>query len=370
MIERKPSLDDKEGSYCAKIMLLTPFAYQSSRIISSHECYHFNLFLENHLYYLINPNDLKGWIFLAFPPKKKHLRVLVGSNILSWKKEYTFFRSEELFTILACLFVPFIYPVTAILQDAQPVTGGMVSNVPNSEALSLPGNPLEVSAAVSVIDASHHFFGRGDKKITVAGQSGTDFIKNLIFNLISDSEITKTDRITIRFPKLTFDLDGKFFKKCKIPFLYSMNRSIPILNKISHSRKSGSVYFGRYERTSNSSNIGVKFSFTFQNSQTTAIVECKNRKDDIEGNLLYDIFKRAISKYNFKILFIFCRICIRNSTEMSNFTKLCVEKQINVYRIQRRKLLFDIVPFSNAYCRIYPDPKFICIIFESVKINP
>lgn len=94
MIERKPSLDDKEGSYCAKIMLLTPFAYQSSRIISSHECYHFNLFLENHLYYLINPNDPKGWIFLAFPPKKKHLRVLVGSNILSWKKEYTFFRSE------------------------------------------------------------------------------------------------------------------------------------------------------------------------------------------------------------------------------------------------------------------------------------
>lgn len=364
MVQRKISLASQTQSSWGKIMLLTPFAYQNAEIRDDEELFHFQLFIEYHLYYLVNPYDPNGWIFLSFSSidqinGRSYLKVLRNNGISDWINEFTFFRSEELLTILISVFIPFITPVTAILKAAQRT---------NSAALSLPGNPLEVSAAVSVIDASHHFHGQMSQSYTLEGQNGSIFIKNLIVNLISVRGFSKQNEISITYPVNKFNLERDFIDKCRIPFLYALDRSIPILDQISGSQ-SQSIYFSRYERTSNLSQIDGKFVFLLSQTEYTAVVECKNRQDSINGKILFECLTKARSKPGAKLCIIFCRICIPASTLRSKFMKFCRLKKINVYSVKREgNMAFKIEVFSDKFY-IFPNPNFICIIFESFKIN-
>ena len=59
-----------------------------------------------------------------------------------------------------------------------------IGSSPNSKALKLDGNRLEVIAAVSIIEASHHKYK--DMYSTLSGQNCFDFVRTIVSNLRKD----------------------------------------------------------------------------------------------------------------------------------------------------------------------------------------
>ena len=187
---RKLQLTEFKGSL-GNIGLMTPYPYSSKKILEEESIFHMQSFLENHFYYILNPSASKSndCLFLTFAPREgcDNLQILKYESLTDWNQEYTHFKSEELISILSCLFVPFKKSTSATLNDAlmklkkKPEA---VSDTINPNAKKRPGNPLEVASVVSIIDASH--FSRvcssSPQVPSLYGQNGKDFLINLIAN--------------------------------------------------------------------------------------------------------------------------------------------------------------------------------------------
>lgn len=364
---------------CANIGLFLSESFEQSSPNSndySWFCQGFS-FLQNHLYYLVNPIGNANWIFLTNPPiqSSKCLRFLYSNILGDWKNERTFFDHKDTGTILSCLYLGFQSTITGILSRAEAEilqNPFNVFNAQNEKALKRNGNALEVSAAISIIDASQHSFGTlngyfYDETFSLSGQNGIDFIKNLLMNLINTTFETKK---CFLFFKLSFDdciCDlANIFKRMHVPFIYSLNREDEFLNLLNS--VSNSVYLKKFERTSDSEQIDGKFEFKLDGREQVAVVECKSRVDKISSTIIYEILKKS-EPQNPKLIFIFCDEIASLSNEESKLTKFCNDKMINVYKVERsrrnRESFIIIVPFYE----VIEDPAVICLIFESTIIN-
>ena len=130
-------------------------------------------------------------MFLTFIPSERAqpLKVYSGSNLVPWEHEYTYFNSDELLTILACLCIPVVSNVSILLNAAQITQESQaesVSNAPNSNALTNPVNSFEVTSAVCILDSSQHSFSQVnfDVVFSFKGQTGEQFVKNIVYNTI------------------------------------------------------------------------------------------------------------------------------------------------------------------------------------------
>ena len=376
---RKPSLVNEDMSHWAKIGLLFPTSFDFSNLSnlsSDDRNFHLPCFLEYHLYHLVNPTDFNDWLFMTFAPQNNRTELMVNpSGRVEWSNQFTHFKGEELFTILGCLWFPFNEPVTAILKKARRnniTDPSSICDMPNDNAIKLPGNILEISAAVSLIDASHHFFDRrggvadSSQLNTFAGQNGIDFIKNIIVNMIDDVSFKKALDISII---ISHQVLVDFLALCHIPYLYSINRRIEILDSISDSESS--VFFESFTRPNDSNQVDGFFKFKFASNDAVMTAECKNRKEKMSSNILENILRKSL-RNSAKVCLIFCNKFTDKAANRSKFMEFCISQYINVYRIRRdanglRNVRSYLVEqFSNA---IFDSPQSICILFESRRIN-
>jgi hypothetical protein len=372
---RKPILASQiDSTNWAHIGLLIPDAYDKSGVTDDEGFFHGYQFIENHLYYLSNPQNPDDWVFMTLPPAhslSKSMQVISKGIKTNWNFPYTYFRKEELFTLIGCLFFPFTQSITTVLnrgRQLQLIEAKSVNDARNTQAIARAGNPLEVSTAVSIIDSSQH--AHLYQYYSLGGQDGINFMKNLIENLIYSESYDKTAGIKVRFVTGDeYDLEKQFLSKCRIPFLYSMDSPIEILDKVSNLN---SVFTGIYHRTSNSDKIdGIfKFSFDSHDPLYSAVVECKNLntvKESINTSLLSSILKKSLEHENPLLCMVFCTKFIEEPSNASNFKRLCILEKINVYRISRAgSRSYEIVNFGKNNCK---SPSLICIIFESNVIN-
>jgi hypothetical protein len=374
---RKPCFKRNEESMYGNIGLLLPESYMINSTDIAGETY-FNgfQFLEYHLYYLRNPQMSTNWIFITFPPNEDSFDLLFplpGDDTEPWTIEYTYFNEKEFFGVFGCMFIPFSKSVTSLLINAHIQSNSHSSGVHDTQnpvAPSNPSNPLEVSSAVSIVDATHHSFT--DHRVTTfAGQPGTDFLNNLITNLIEDSSFRKWNvddsRRNIVYPSASvFDLK-QYMSMCHFPFLYSLNREVPLLQ--SYSDLSSSLFVSMYERTMNSEEIDGRFIFKSPGGLISrAVVECKNYSNTISTTLITEILAKFIKNSSAsKLSLIFCRSVVDSTTASSAFTNICRANFINVYRIKYDRGL-NIVPFSPNF-PIFPNPKYISILLEADFIN-
>jgi len=332
-------------------------------------------FLEFHLYYLRNPHKADGWIFLTFPPEenKQDLRIPRDGQYKSWVFEYTFFNENELLGILGCMFIPFTRPITSLLVQAQEENSSHSSHAgdhPNPEARKLLSNPLEASAAVSVVDASHHLGNDYVNCSPLSGQTGTNFLNNLIENLLEDHNDAKGLSINRQFiyPRAIYDLKNQFLNQCRIPYLYSINRQDLVLEGI----EASNISLAQYYRASDNEEIDGRFWFRFSNEPalSQATVECKNHNNRIGSGILVEILEKCIlndSGSKPSLSLVFCREFVEWSTKMSKFSELCRDQMINVYRVyatSSSKMHFEIKPFSSSF-QIHSNPNLICILLEA-----
>lgn len=86
----------------------------------AHKC----SFLMNHLYYLVNPVNLKNYAFVSFRPIQKKgrlnpLRVFKNGEYVEWASHYTFFKSGDVLISLACMAIRSSDPIALDLEDAE-----------------------------------------------------------------------------------------------------------------------------------------------------------------------------------------------------------------------------------------------------------
>lgn len=292
--------------------------------------------------------------------------------MISWTNERTFFNSEETCTILACMFLAFGNTVTDILTRSKykiSQNALSVHDVKNTQAPQRKGNLLEVSTAISIVDASQHYSKYLPEVpfnydiFSLGGQDGTTFFKNLLVNLINLHCAIKGHFILkLSFEQCRFNLQN-FFNNLKVPFLYSLNRDDKFLDRLNNS--SNSVYLKKFERTANSEGIDGKYEIKYRRQKKFTVVECKNWKDQISTTILEKIVTKCANVENSILFFVFCDFIVSEPTLITKFTKTCDEKKVNVYRLEKLGKTFNIVPFYEKHL----GPKHICIILEFRVIN-
>lgn len=367
---RKPTFRSYDEARCGHIGLFLPetFKIESNNQTFSNEFQ----YIDFHLYYLRNPQRPTHWIFFTLPPKPNCDDLLIpipGKDDYTWKVECTYFNEKEFLTIFGCMFFPIYASVTWILiyAKAEIIKNSIESDVilTRSMAPSSHLNPLNISSAASILNATHHSI----KKFAVAtfsGQPGTDFINNLINNLIEDSSFRKytenDNRRIVAYPVTGFDLK-KYLARCRIPFLYSLDRKEPLLQRLSIS--SSSIFVSVYERNSVD---GVDGRFIFKSpddSIVQACVECKNYADKLEIKNVFASIKNFIKNTNnSKLSLIFCRSIYGRETLSRQYYNFCQTESINVYRVKFEGKC-SIIPYSP----IVSNPKHISIILESDYIQ-
>jgi hypothetical protein len=366
---------------CAKIGLLLSESYDgySSLDINDYSwlCSGFS-FLQDHLYHLVNPLGRAGtsWIFLTCPPATSSsniLQIVTSSNLLAWNYERTCFNQGETCTILACMFLPFGNTITDISTQSKNKIGQnylSVHNVQNPSAPQRNGNLLEVSAAISIIDASQHstdYLAGASltyETFSLGGQNGLVFIRNLLINLINVPNMSKFKLIyQLKLNDCKYNIEN-FLKSIKIPFLYSLNRSDAFLDQLES--VSDSIYLKNFERTANSEEIDGKFEIKVRGKVQLAVMECKNRVTRISTTILDEILIKCSNVTNSKLFLVFCDdIAVSAPTSETKFIRTCNDKKVNVYRVKKFENNFNIIPFYEKFKR----PKYICIVFESLAIN-
>ncbi len=124
------------------------------------------------------------------------------------------------------------------------------------KATQLDGNSFEVTSAACVGDASQYHKGATGSAYSLAGQNGTIFIENVIFNMIMRVDLAFNSKINVQFPQ---DLRS-FLSAATVPFIYSMDFKNNIFEKIAE-LPDQNIFVQSYERTSNRAEIDGKFSF-------------------------------------------------------------------------------------------------------------
>ena len=320
-------------------------------------------FLENHLFYLTNPQQDSSWIFPTIAAgSESSNKLLVYSNGFpeNWDFECTEFNPNETLTILGCLFIPFKTRISRILVDArtkQKAYSSSISDSLNLKSAKFEGNPFEVSCAASIVDATH----RIGKLFSFNGQSGTTFIKNLIFNLILGVKPPPSINVNIGPEVLSL-----FLASMKVPYLYSIDHESEFFNRFSSF--TDHFYTKMYVRTSDAQQIDGKFSCFVGNQESNVICECKNRKKRIKTGILVEIIKKAINVIgDVKLILVFCSSLVNYTSEDSEFYTTCLKQKINAYRIEKLSIdVFNIVPFADLN---ESDANYHCIVVELDRVN-
>lgn len=400
--KRKPSLFVTTEAMYAKAGLFLPESYYNAKTTTSRGnamtgqiegFFNSYTFLEHHLYYLKNPQVAGKWLFLLFPPAEKDpdqtMRTVRRGQLEEWSNEYTHFEPAEILTIMACQFIPYLKTVHRHMKQASLSIESdprSVHNSPNPSAFKLPSNPLEVSAAVSVVDSTQHAFGTeivtsidvvtntphsSDRlKYSFSGQRGTTFIKNLIINLITDPnyKIFSSDMNIHIAGSSKYSLKSKFLDICRIPCLYAIDREIPIFESLSDPRSG--FFLSNYSRSSDEEHIDGSFKFFHRGLFKTAVIECKHWRNDLGTNLLFSILCKAVGTPESKLCIIFCKTMVERAATYSTCFSYCRDQKINVYRVSRDSLNSCIIsPLFRRSAGIFRTPKMICIVLESDSIN-
>ncbi len=325
----------------AKAGLLFPAAYKTKQPFSEEEkMFHFHRFIQDHLYYLINPVENGKDVFVTMKASGKNPELQIchrikpdGSNVevIDWLDYYTRFYVDDFFSIIGSLAIKFTSPIFLIFPEAfsanQSAPEG-IANATNPEAVKLSGNHLEVASGVSVVDASQH--SSENRLLSFIGQHGVTFVANVLVNCLKIKNMPQLP-ITCTFE----DANLKAWLKCiTLPFLYSLNVTN---NAFDHwARHDSSAFMSSYTRTKDYSQVDGLFKFKHNALKGQELlqgaVECKNRANEFDVGELEEVLTRS-TKAKAKLTLVFSKrfkLPERNSKAVQQ----CQDGKINIYRAE------------------------------------
>lgn len=389
--ERKEEFFQSITAQAANLNMILSAAYDRHRYGQSLSRY--CNFLESHYYYLINPSNPENWLFLTLASKGAAIPLKYydekKKQLIPWVAELTFFKSEELLSILACfgLFSPnrsfksslnLAYTLSATLNyDTE--------NVGNPLAQKREGNRLEVLSTLCCSHSTHHI---PDSNVNShSGQSGTNFFKNLFANLFYEFEDGFKFPVNFNFQSVASQFNVQsFLNYVRIPYLWVSNMELPSIfcNMMNGSKpENRSINIAKIKRTADKSKIDIQFPFYYPAVDSTTLttflytfkcnIECKNWKNNVLYSDLMSILKRSrnsIARLNIIICNKFGKATDATAKDFNDF---CREKGINAYRFEcfsnaenfmsknYRALLINDVATST--------PEMIAFVIELAVIN-
>ena len=335
-------------------------------------------YLEDHFYYLTNPSNSSNWLFLTFPSASQSvsfpLEFLKENEKYTWGAELTYFKKEEILTILACMNLfhysseSFSFILDQIFNASKTLSFD-TGSTENPMAVKRDGNRLEVLATLCASHSSHHD-PLENRKNCFKGQSGSNFLMNLLFNLIISCQ-TETVSIDLNYTRAelgNFNIQKYLEEEVLIPFLYVSNFELPQVFQNSDILDR-SIKMGKLTRTTDKSRIDIEFPYynLNLNQKLSCKIECKNWRNKLPlGNLL-EIFKRA-EDTNMPLSITVCNEIVNAQAKTEKiFSDYCYEHQINAYRFSRlSSSSFYLVPLSNY---LSDDPLMIAFVIELNIIN-
>ena len=268
---RKGRMVTRLNGQVAKLGLLTHSAFAESAASSdSDKVFRFIQFIDCHLYYLTNPTGTGLDFFFTFSPVtdtgKLRIAGQTENNIPEfedWSLHLMTFREDELFTFLGCLFVKLNCSPNFILHEASEqhmVSNFEISELENLNAIKLAGNRLEVAAAITCAEASHHSGGI-HPSYSFRGQNALTWIRNIVANCSLEKGKFREYGCTISPNQSNiFNLEA-WLDSLTIPFLYGINHRNAWLDELSDAPQS-LVFARQYFRTPDLASIDGCFQFS------------------------------------------------------------------------------------------------------------
>lgn len=399
LIKKKPQMMSNLEAVLGTFALFMNNAYLSEDDSELTHICHRKIYLQDHFYYLANPVDNTKWAFLTYPPapkpatasesvpfSEKPLRVVKDNNneVLSdWKKEFTYFKSEEIIPFLAFQAIMKSGSIGGLFKKGMdeikrsPRGTGDTQNMAQNVALN--GNELEVLATVCVTEASHHFCG--DVNSTFCGQDGISFVTNLVENLVEADGFRHAKNVIIDFHERTV---GVILEKMHVPYLFPSEMDLPKFFKDHLSDAEGfnfrSVNFGEFHRTKNEEEIDATFKYFIKNGQNkiptvaTCAIECKNWSQNLSVELLKNIINKAVN-FSANLSLVFCNtLSSAHGQTIDSFKQICTDNKWNVLKLMKTnsngdgKKNFKLDRYFSQLS-FSTDPSLTCIVLELATIN-
>ncbi len=369
--------------------------------VDEYICFRHHRLIRDHLFYLNNPVQPEKCFFPIFRGRHESdypIQIFRAGEVAtskSWSTHYTSFNENELFTLLACLNVPLSRSIRHIMNEKffeHTSSPTAPSDAPNSKALKLPGNHLEISVAASIAEASKHAFVL-KSNCYLNGLEGSTFLRNLLVNCVA----RPLDRLRQRF---LFDQPCKlletYFKRIRIPFIYSINREVDFFEQLT-ATPDFDIFMDSYERPSDNDQADGFFSFrefptpllneridasepeNFPLLRTgelkTVGVECKNLKNDLIVTKL-KVAIENLRSHSARIGLVFCKD-FKPPGGTSGLVRLCNRERINVHFVEHVGNSFTIKPYSERYLPFsqnehgeYLEPSMDVIVFSFKRLDP
>lgn len=385
LANRKPYVRTTVQGRAANLSLLLSPSYNRTKA-------NYNLnssinYLQDHFYYLINPANASNWLFITCPSEESNTScplVFFKENVkYNWETELTYFKSEELLTILACMnlyngkeFESFSFVLNQIYQ-ASKLLSFDTGATENPLAVNRDGNRLEVLSTLCTSNSSHH--DPLEKRNSLKGQCGSKFFMNLLVDL-KISLPKNLIRLDYSQSKLqSFNIQKYLEEDVLIPFLYVSNCELPnVFNEMmmKSNIRNRSINMGTLTRTANKARIDIEFPFYFrldQNKKFYCKMECKNWKKNVLFVDLVKIFERAQPSNQCPISITICDGIGKPSEKkntLENITEYCRNNRINAYRFGQTDPLdlstFSLVPLSDY---LSDEPLLVAFVIELKVIN-
>ena len=274
-------------------------------------------YLEDHFYYLTNPSNSSNWLFLTFPSASQSvsfpLEFLKENEKYTWGAELTYFKKEEILTILACMNLfhysseSFSFILDQIFNAFKTLSFD-TGSTENPMAVKRDGNRLEVLATLCASHSSHHDPLKIDNSFT--GQSGSNFFMNLLTNLKISGPVRSIKFNYTRAELGNFNIRKYLEKEVLIPFLYVSNSDLPRIfhNMMMNSNiRKRSINMAKLTRTTDALKIDIQFPFYFRlDKKFNCKIECKNWKKNVLFADLMGIFECAKSRNQCPISITIC----------------------------------------------------------------
>ena len=312
--------------------------------------------LDSHFYYLINPSDPAKWIFLTlatYVSKIDFVNIFNEANPtiplryidekdlkpVTWKHKLTYFKSEEILTILACMnLVCRWHSFVTIFQQSINVNnyGGLV------DTSNIEKNMLTFLAMICFSHSSHR--DPGKVSCSFSGQSGTNFLKNIFISSLSHYKSTPF-KVTINFQ---FPVESSNFKiheyldRITIPYLYVSNAELPDIFKtmLSRSEIGGrSINFGKIDISDKLAHFKIEFPYYYRAADNCVSSRtCRADYKNWQKVLLYKHLFKMVT-YAKKLSENFCIIVCKamenpRHEAIRKFNQYCSDHRINAYKIK------------------------------------
>ena len=305
--------------------------------------------LDSHLFYMINPSNRSKWAFMTIYPEDWALEY---SGMFCFDEETrkgspmvhqsAYFKPDEILTQLACMNLVF-----RNLSFTKIVERVMLLEVLRVE-FHASAKKVQLSYLSSICFSSSSHRGPREAGNSFSGQSGTNYLQNLLINSLPRLVCDRLQISTVfEFgDNCSFNIQ-EYLDRITIPYLFVAGMEIPDVFKTmmnGSAIENRSINIGTISETFDRPHFDFQFNYQYRSADNKISSHlCKADRSEWYETLVYqDLLKKVSYAKDAKdsLCIIVCNALGKaHSNAIRIFDEYCEENGINTYKIKLNKML-------------------------------